>query len=124
MGSEGSLKKSPCNRSCDPVTAADYALVLLLATQILLVAAVFQFVDSWQVIIMGALRGFKLGLSPTVASVVSYWCIGFPCSYFMKGLWGGAGVWAGMGVGLAMSALILLVLFRRELGRHHKEYII
>jgi len=106
----------------DSVVEADYVLVLLSATQILLVAAVFQFVDSWQVIIMGALRGFKLGLSPTAASVVSYWCVGFPCSYFMKDVWGAAGVWAGMGVGLATSALILVVLFRRELSIQRNRY--
>jgi len=107
----------------DLVSAADYELVLVLAVQILLIAAVFQFVDGWQVIIMGALRGFKLGVSPTVASVVSYWCIGFPCSYFMRNVWGAAGVWAGMGIGLAASALILVVLFRRELSAQRKKYV-
>lgn len=83
------------------------------AVSLLFVAAMFQLVDGWQVVLMGVLRGFRLGASPTIAATVSYWAIGFPLSYILMKSYGAVGVWTGMGVGLATSALILAALYQR-----------
>ena len=105
--------------SRDVVGAGEYITVLNIAVSILFVAAIFQLVDGVQVVIMGSLRGFKLGLSPTVAAIVSYWCVGIPCSYFLLGDYGAKGVWMGMGLGLAFSSVILIFIFFRQLRLHH-----
>jgi MATE family multidrug resistance protein len=100
------------------VSSFEYSEVVLVASQVLFVAALFQLVDGWQVILMGALRGFKLGLSPTLASIFSYWLVGIPCAYLFLSYWGAAGVWIGMGLGLTVSAMTLALLLYRELKRH------
>lgn len=92
--------------------------LLPVATSILFVAALFQLVDAYQVILMGVLRGFKLGLSPTLAASVSYWLIGFPLCYVLLQDYGAVGVWSGMGIGLGCSALILGALYLRFTTRY------
>tara|TARA_R110001592_G_scaffold138511_5_gene357712 strand:- start:13815 stop:15149 length:1335 start_codon:yes stop_codon:yes gene_type:complete len=99
----------------DGIESASYQELLLIASGILFVAALFQFVDAWQVILMGALRGFKLGSSPTIVAVFSYWGVGIPFSYFASKVWGAPGVWMGMGLGLALCAILLGLLFRYQL---------
>jgi Na+-driven multidrug efflux pump len=99
------------------LTATEYAEVNRIIVSILFIAALFQLVDGWQVNLMGVLRGFKLGASPTLAAIFSYWFIGFPCSYFLLEHFSAVGVWMGMGVGLAASALILSYLFKLELNK-------
>ncbi len=101
----------------DQLIAGNYSEFVQLVAAILTVAAVFQLVDGWQVICMGALRGFKLGASPTVAAIISYWCVGIPLSYLLLDSIGAVGVWAGLGVGLAVSAVVLSILLYRELRR-------
>lgn len=105
------------NDSALALTDAEYAEVSGVIVNILFIAALFQLVDGWQVNLMGVLRGFKLGASPTLAAIFSYWFIGFPCSYLFLSPFGAEGVWMGMGVGLAVSAIILAYLFKRELTK-------
>lgn len=104
----------------EDINRANYAELLVIASGILFAAALFQFVDAWQVVLMGALRGFKLGSSPTLVAIFSYWCVGIPCSYLASNIWGAPGVWMGMGLGLALSAILLGVLF----GYHFKQQAI
>ena len=101
----------------------DYSEVNGLIVSILFIAALFQLVDGWQVNLMGVLRGFKLGASPTFAAIFSYWFIGFPISYLLLSSLGAVGVWMGMGVGLAVSAIILAYLFKRELYKQRSAYL-
>lgn len=96
------------------ISMVNYQELLSVAAGILFVAALFQFVDAWQVILMGALRGFKLGSSPTLVAVFSYWCVGIPVSYFASKIYGAPGVWMGMGIGLGLSAILLGLLFRHQ----------
>jgi MATE family multidrug resistance protein len=85
--------------------------LLPIAVSLLFVAALFQMVDAYQVVLMGVLRGFRLGASPTIAATISYWLIGFPISYWLHESHGAVGVWVGMGLGLACSAMILATLY-------------
>jgi MATE family multidrug resistance protein len=105
------------NNSAFNFSLADHAEVNSITINILFIAALFQLVDGWQVNLMGVLRGFKLGASPTLAAIFSYWFIGFPCSYLFLRPFGAVGVWMGMGIGLAVSAIILAYLFKRELAK-------
>ena len=101
----------------EDISETDMVTLLSIATSILFVAALFQFVDSWQVVLMGALRGYKLGASPTLVAIFCYWCVGMPLSYMASKIWGAPGVWAGMGMGLGLCALMLGLLFRYQLRK-------
>jgi multidrug resistance protein, MATE family len=83
--------------------------VVLLASQLLLIAAIFQLFDGIQAIVMGALRGMSDVMLPTGITFVAYWVIGLPAAwYFSEGLgWGVEGIWLGLTSGLAFSALLL-----------------
>lgn len=100
----------------DPAQGTDLAEVLVLAVSLLFVAALFQWVDAMQVVLMGILRGFKLGASPTLITIFSYWCVGVPFCYLLMRQHGAWGVWAGMGIGLAVSAVLLALLYWRTLN--------
>lgn len=101
----------------EDINETDLAALFSIATSILFVAALFQFVDAWQVVLMGALRGYKLGASPTLVAIFCYWCVGMPLSYLASKTWGAPGVWAGMGMGLGLCALMLGLLFRYQLRK-------
>lgn len=83
--------------------------VVLIAAQLLLIAAVFQLFDGIQAIVMGALRGMSDVVLPTVITFVAYWLIGLPAAWlFSEQLgWGVEGIWFGLTSGLAFSALLL-----------------
>ena len=85
------------------------------ATQLLLLAGVFQVSDGLQVGAMGALRGFKDARVPLVITIGSYWAIGFPLALYGGIVRGGgpAGVWWGLIAGLSMSAALLNLRFAR-----------
>ena len=56
--------------------------VVLIASQLLIIAALFQISDSTQVVFLGALRGLQDVKIPTLITFVSYWVVGFPlCCY-------------------------------------------
>ena len=57
--------------------------VVVIASKLLLVAALFQLSDSAQVVFLGALRGLQDVKIPTLLTFISYWMIGFPTSYFL-----------------------------------------
>jgi len=101
----------------EDVSQVNFESLLAIAVSILFVAALFQFVDAWQVVLMGALRGFKLGASPTLVAIFCYWCVGIPLSYVASLSLGAPGVWMGMGSGLALCAVMLAWLFWHQLKK-------
>ncbi|UJH92576.1 MATE family efflux transporter [Antarcticibacterium sp. 1MA-6-2] len=96
-----------------PTWYIDDPEVLLLAAQLLIVAALFQLSDGLQVVILGALRGLQDVKIPTVICFIAYWIIGFPVSiYFGKEeQLGSMGIWLGLLAGLTASALLLYLRF-------------
>jgi MATE family, multidrug efflux pump len=83
------------------------AQVRVLASQLLLMAGLFQVSDGLQVGGHGALRGFRDARVPMLLSFACYWLIGFPLSVGL-GLWRGGGpayIWFGLIVGLTASAI-------------------
>ncbi|MEM7301391.1 MAG: MATE family efflux transporter [Pseudomonadota bacterium] len=96
------------------------AEVLAYATPLLFVAALFQLVDSLQIIGMGVLRGLKDTKIPMIIAVFSFWCLGLPTAYFL-GIpmqLGGVGVWTGLAIGLATATVLFCGRFamRDNLG--------
>ncbi len=96
-----------------PTFYLDNVEVILLAAQLLVIAALFQLSDGLQVVILGALRGLQDVRIPTIICFISYWIIGFPVSwYFGKAEnLGSMGIWLGLLAGLSASALMLYIRF-------------
>ena len=79
--------------------------ILSIGVALLIMAALFHFVDAGQVMVLGLLRGVQDTTVPMWIASVSYWLIGLPVSYlagFVLG-WGGVGVWSGLVVGLTAA---------------------
>ncbi|WP_417885679.1 MATE family efflux transporter [Zunongwangia sp.] len=96
-----------------PTYYIDNVEVIVLASQLLIIAALFQLSDGLQVVILGALRGFQDVRMPTAICFVSYWMIGFPISWYFgqEGQLGSLGIWLGLLGGLTASALMLFLRF-------------
>ena len=96
-----------------PTFYLDNVEVILLAAQLLVIAALFQLSDGLQMVILGALRGLQDVRIPTIICFISYWIIGFPVSwYFGKAEnLGSMGIWLGLLAGLSASALMLYIRF-------------
>ena len=97
----------------DVQNMADNSEVIMLASQLLLVAAFFQISDGIQVVVLGALRGLQDVKIPTLITFIAYWLIGFPISYYL-GLHTSlesTGIWIGLLIGLSASAIMLYIRF-------------
>ena len=99
----------------DPAQVLDNKEIILIASKLLLVAAVFQISDGIQVVVLGALRGLQDVKIPMYITFVAYWIIGFPTS-FILGRYTElqtAGIWIGLLAGLSAAALFLYIRFAR-----------
>lgn len=96
-----------------PTFYIDNTEVILLAAQLLVIAALFQLSDGLQVVILGALRGLQDVKIPTLICFVAYWIIGFPVSWYYgrDSQLGSMGIWLGLLAGLSASALMLYLRF-------------
>jgi len=84
--------------------------VSTLASELLLVAAIFQVFDGAQVIGVGALRGLTDVRVPAALTFAAYWLLALPLGYglaFHTRL-GPRGLWVGLAAGLAAAAISLV----------------
>ncbi|EHK8985284.1 MATE family efflux transporter [Vibrio vulnificus] len=91
----------------------DNRVVITLAMQLLIFAAIYQCTDAIQVIAAGALRGYKDMRAIFNRTFIAYWLLGLPTGYVL-GLtdWivepmGAQGFWVGFIVGLSSAAVML-----------------
>lgn len=96
-----------------PILYIENTEVILLAAQLLVIAALFQLSDGLQVVILGALRGLQDVKIPTLICFIAYWLIGFPVSWYYGKAeqLGSMGIWLGLLAGLTASALMLYLRF-------------
>lgn len=92
----------------DPADEDRDALIQVGVT-LMVISALFQFVDAAQIIWLSVLRGVQDTTVPMWMAVVSYWVVGIPVSYLMAFTldWGPIGLWLGLTVGLALAAVLL-----------------
>ena len=90
-------------------TVTNEAVVLKLATDLVIIAGFFQIVDGIQAVAAGALRGLGLTRFSSLANLLGHWALGLPL-----GLWlafkqdlGAVGLWWGLTTGLTVVALAL-----------------
>lgn len=87
--------------------------VIMIASELLIIVALFQIFDGLQVVILGALRGMQDVKIPTIMTFIAYWLIGFPTCYYL-GLYTplkSTGIWIGLLSGLASAAIMLYIRF-------------
>ena len=89
-------------------------LVIELASQLLVIAALFQISDGLQAVGLGVLRGMHDVKIPTLVTFFSYWFLAIPVGYFLGGYFemGSIGVWIGLLLGLSLSAFLHISRFK------------
>lgn len=85
--------------------------IILIASRLLLFAALFQLFDGTQVVAIGALRGLEDYKYPTYIAFIGYWVISLPLCYFFAFPmgYGVYGVWLALSLGLAFVAVALTI---------------
>jgi MATE family multidrug resistance protein len=104
--------------------------VIELAATLLGLAAIFTISDSYQVITMGTLRGYKDTKATMILTFISYWPLGLTLGvllsrtdYLIPAI-GAAGMWVGFIVGLTVAAILLswrLTVISRRYDRQYAE---
>ena len=99
----------------DAIQFKDNTEVILIASHLILIAAVFQIFDGIQVTVLGALRGIQDVKIPMYLTFVAYWIIGFPISIYLGKYTSlkAIGVWIGLLAGLVAAALFLYIRFEK-----------
>ncbi|MBN3198293.1 MATE family efflux transporter [Pectobacterium brasiliense] len=93
-------------------------LVVAMASQLMLLAAVYQISDAVQVIGTGVLRGYKDTRSIFYITFVAYWVLGLPSGYLLAltdiivPRMGPAGFWCGFIIGLTAAAVMMVTRIR------------
>ncbi|MDP2388051.1 MAG: MATE family efflux transporter [Bacteroidota bacterium] len=88
--------------------------VIGLASKLLIIAGFFQLFDGMQVTILGILRGLGDVRVPTIITLIGYWIICLPLSYFFGKTLGytAQGIWSALLCGLSFVAVALYIRFR------------
>ena len=91
--------------------------IILIASRLLLFAAVFQLFDGTQVVAIGALRGLEDYKYPTYISFIGYWIIALPLCYVFGFYYGYQvyGVWLALSIGLGFVSIALFLRIRNLL---------
>ncbi len=100
--------------------------VIVIAAQLLIIAALFQLFDGTQVVGLGILRGMGDVNIPTIITFLAYWVVGLPVGYIL-GLQmhlGVKGVWYGLVLGLATSSILLFFRFQFISKKHRDKTIL
>lgn len=87
--------------------------VLIIASNLLLIAALFQISDGTQVVGQGLLRGMADVKIPTLFAFIAYWIIGLPVGWvlgFQFNL-GSSGIWYGLSIGLTVATILNFIRF-------------
>ncbi|MBE8712732.1 MATE family efflux transporter [Sphingobacterium hungaricum] len=105
-----------------PLIITTDVVVIGLATQLLVIAGLFQLFDGTQVVGLGVLRGMGDVNVPTIITFFAYWVIGLPSAYLM-GItldMGVKGIWYGLTLGLLTSSILLYFRYQNKI----KKYVI
>ncbi|WP_325892629.1 MATE family efflux transporter [Grimontia sp. NTOU-MAR1] len=92
--------------------------VVLMAANLMLLAAVYQCMDAIQVVAAGALRGYKDMGAIFIRTFIAYWILGVPIGYILGMTdWivepmGAYGFWVGIIIGLTSAAIMLGIRLR------------
>jgi len=96
--------------------------VIMLASKLMIIAALFQLSDGIQVTALGMLRGLQDVKIPSIYTFIAYWLITIPLGYFLCVTMemGAFGMWIALGLGLTISACMLVKRFLNMSARRIK----
>jgi MATE family multidrug resistance protein len=100
--------------------------VVAIAMSLIVLGGLFAVFDGVQAVCIGILRGIGDTRAPVAISMVGYWLIGLPVSLllgFRLGL-GPDGLWWGLVLGLAVTALVLVLRVRDRLRTALRRIVI
>ncbi|AEW44538.1 multidrug resistance protein, MATE family [Serratia symbiotica str. 'Cinara cedri'] len=92
--------------------------VIGMASQLMLLAAIYQISDAVQVIGSGILRGYKDTRVIFFITFIAYWVLGLPCGYLLAltdilvPALGPSGFWIGFIIGLTVAAIMIIFRIR------------
>ncbi len=95
------------------------AEVIVVAAQLLIVAAIFQIFDGLQVVMLSTLRGMADVRIPLFLAFVSYILVGIPSGYifaFLAGV-GPMGIWYGYLLGLGVAGALFFFRFKHNIAK-------
>jgi MATE family multidrug resistance protein len=97
--------------------------VIMLASKLMIIAALFQLSDGIQVTALGMLRGLQDVKIPSIITFIAYWLITIPLGYFLCVTlkMGAFGMWIALGLGLTISAFMLVKRFLAMSARRLKS---
>lgn len=92
-----------------PIIFSNDTEIILIASKLLLFAAMFQLFDGTQVVAIGALRGLEDYKFPTSIAFVGYWILALPLCYVFAFVFDLKvyGVWMALSIGLAFVSIAL-----------------
>lgn len=90
--------------------------VITLASQLLIMAAVFQLFDGLQVVMLGVLRGIADVKKAMFYAFLSYLVVNLPLGYTLAFVLnvGPMGIWAGFVAGLGLASILFYMRFRKQ----------
>lgn len=93
--------------------------VIQIASQLLIIAALFQLSDGIQAVGVGICRGLTDVKIPTLITFFAYWILSLPIGYLLGFYFklGVIGVWIGLLLGLTCSAILLTLRFNYKSKR-------
>ncbi|ANI88461.1 MATE family efflux transporter [Arachidicoccus ginsenosidimutans] len=93
--------------------------VVLLASTLMIFAAVFQISDATQAIAVGCLRGINDVKVPTIYMAIAYWIVGVPagCLLAFTFHFGASGIWVGFVIGLSAVSILLNKRFNKMIAK-------
>ena len=99
-------------RDAIPLLYSNDPGVLAVATQLLILIAIYQIFDDGQATIIGVLRGYKDTRMPLIVTLLAYWVVALPIGAMLgfgigTPTLGVSGFWLGLIFGLVLVALIL-----------------
>ena len=105
-------------RKIIPTWFVDEESVLLMTSQLLIIAGLFQIFDGVQIAMISSLRGMQDVEIPTLLVMFVYYGICLPLAYYLGFVvrWNGLGIWIGLAVGLGLSATALSIRFHLKSG--------
>lgn len=98
--------------------------VASLATNLIIILVVFQLFDGIQIIFAGILRGMSDARVPSLLTLISYFGVAIPISYFaaFKADLGPMGIWVGFPVGLGICAILFYFRIKKLIAAYAELY--
>ena len=100
--------------------------VIKIASELLIIAAIFQVFDGLQVVMLSTLRGMADVRFPMFFAFFAYLVLGIPVSYILafKVMIGPQGIWFGYLVGLGTAGILFYLRFQHNLKKEQKKRVI